>query len=177
MPVKPIRIPEAFPVLDEAIAGFIEDGEHLVDTYQEDLGEQVSPAFEPADYQDVAEVLAWLKEAHFPGGARFCEWGSGFGIVAGVAELLGFTATGIELDAVLIDQARALQKEAGLSYELIEGSFFDQPFSDRRFDLIYAFPWPGEVTKINAWFEQTAAPGTLLFTYHCFDDRRLVEKL
>ena len=45
--------------------------------------------FVPSDYD-----MAWRCLNALPRG-RFCEWGSGFGIVTGLAEMLGFESYGI----------------------------------------------------------------------------------
>ena len=50
--------------------------------------------FVPSDYDHVWQVLDSL-----PRGV-FCEWGSGMGIITGLAEILGFSAQGIEINTL-----------------------------------------------------------------------------
>lgn len=45
-----------------------------------------------------------------------------------------------------------------------------------EFDVFYAYPWPGEEQMIVDLFELTAAPGSLLLTYHGTQDIRLARK-
>ena len=46
-------------------------------------------------------------------GDRFCELGSGFGVVAMLAADLGIVAIGIEIEQVLVDQAKKFSSAIG----------------------------------------------------------------
>ena len=129
-------------------------------------------------------------------GHRFCEWGSGFGVVACLAAMLGFEATGIEIEADLVDAARELAEDFDVSAEFIRGSFLpegtdlmgrfawfgtDEGHDDPGlvpddFDVIFAYPWPDEEGMIEALFEKHAADGAVLITYHGMDGLRLRRK-
>jgi hypothetical protein len=65
--------------------------------------------FVPSDYELVWRTLDGLTRG------RFCEWGSGFGIATGLAEMLGFEAMGIEINARIADASRQLLTDFGLS--------------------------------------------------------------
>lgn len=45
------------------------------------------------------------------------------------------------------------------------------------FDLIYAYPWPGEAESIERLFLEFAAEGALLLTYEHLESMRLVRKV
>ena len=45
------------------------------------------------------------------------------------------------------------------------------------FDVIYAYPWPGEEEVIDGLFLRYAADGALLLTYNGFEDIRLRRKV
>lgn len=100
----------------------------------------------------------------------FLELGSGLGVITILADLLGLDAYGIELDPWLHGQSLALAERHGSRAMLAHGSFVpeaarhhmahtDTDFLTVRegepafreigmqladFDVIYAFPWPGE---------------------------------
>lgn len=103
-------------------------------------------------------------------GLRFLEWGSATGVITIMADLLGFEAFGIELDAELVDIARGLARRFDSGARFAVGSFLPSGYEwqsstgDRRtgtigdgssgypelqhpledFDLVFAYPWNGE---------------------------------
>ncbi len=58
--------------------------------------------------------------------ARFCEWGSGIGVVTAMAEMLGFEACGIEIDAPLAAASRELLRDFKLSAPIETGDYLEQ---------------------------------------------------
>jgi hypothetical protein len=107
-----------------------------------------------------------------------------------LASLLGFEATGIEIQPALVAAARELAERHGISTRFLQGSIFpegwdrsclapgpgtagppslrwtDPELSPAGFDIIYAYPWPAEERPILGLFERFARPGALLVTYH-----------
>ena len=122
--------------------------------------------FVPGDYGRVLEKLLALRAP----GLRFLEWGSGAGVIAIMADLLGYEAYGIELDAALVDTSRALAAKYDSGATFVASSFIPAGYrwkgidSDTRrgtigdgtsgypqlghpledFDVVYAYPWTGE---------------------------------
>jgi hypothetical protein len=122
--------------------------------------------FVAADYDRVRAVLLSLRRP----GLRFLEWGSASGVITIMADLMGFDACGIELDASLVHSARALAERSGSKARFAVGSFIPMgwewrpPDGDGRtatigrgpsgylelgraledFDIVYGFPWSGE---------------------------------
>ncbi len=120
----------------------------------------------PADYDAVLQALLAERRP----GRRFLEWGSANGVIAIMADLLGFEASGIELDDRLVTMARALAAKYNSNARFVTGSFlptgyaWHPPDGDGRtgtigdgasgylalghaldeFDLVFAFPWGGE---------------------------------
>jgi hypothetical protein len=160
------------------------------------------PGFVPSDFARVYGVLwAWAAGDLLPGGL-FCEWGSGFGVVACLAAMLEFDACGIEIEGELVDAARQLADDFGLPVEFICGSFIPKGSetcfhtNDRfawltthgegrldelglgpaDFDVVFAYPWPDEERVIGALFERYAGAGAVLVTYHESGDLRLRRK-
>src|SRR5947207_2983291 len=59
-------------------------------------------AFVPSDFVRAYQVLRSLAEVDLAPAGLFCEWGSGFGVVACLAAMLDFDACGIEIEAELV---------------------------------------------------------------------------
>jgi len=161
------------------------------------------PAFVPSDFEQVYRTLAWVDEAHLAAGRRFLEWGSGIGVVACLAAQLGFDAVGIEVELALVEIAKSLAADHDIDVEFACGSYVPsgaEPFVDTAgevtwlrtdrpdsyadldlepedFDLIFAYPWPGEEQVIFDLFQNCAAVGALLLTYHGQDGLRLQRKV
>jgi hypothetical protein len=148
-------------------------------------------AFVPSDYEGAYRVLRAIAEAGLARGTRFCEWGSGFGVVACLAASLGFESYGIEIDGPLVDQARRLAEDFGLDVEFAHGSFIPRDAEGRvasagqyawltteaddayaelglepdDMDVVFAYPWPDEEAVTLDLFARTAGRGALLATY------------
>ena len=71
----------------------------------------------------VSDCLDWIVSEQLAPGERFCEWGSGFGVASMVAALHGFHATGIEVEACLVDEARRLADDLAIHVHFEQGSF------------------------------------------------------
>ena len=154
--------------------------------------------FVPSDWVAVYRALNRVSQSQLTQGNVFCEWGSGLGVVAALAAMLGFDAYGIEVEASLVEAARGLAEDFDLSVEFAEGSFiptgteipiecldeiswldvdshdgYDQlGLGPDDFDLVFAFPWPAEIPAVTDLFEQFAAEGALLLL-NCGEDEGL----
>jgi hypothetical protein len=150
------------------------------------------PAFVNSDFDLAYAVLRQLESSRLAPGDRFCEWGSGLGVVTCLATLAGFHAWGFETRARLVQGARQLAADfdlpaqftcgsfipAGARRELLAGREFGWLKTDGRcghevlgigldeFDVIYVYPWPDEECLVEDLFEGHARPGALLITYH-----------
>ena len=110
--------------------------------------------FVPSNYE-----LVWRALDALPRG-RFCEWGSGFGLATGIAELLGFDASGIELDENLAVASRKLLADFRLSARIITGSYFK-------------LPCDASVVFVYCWFSKTRMTEEY-FAAHAPEDARLL---
>ena len=119
--------------------------------------------FVPSDYAVVHGVLASLRRG------RFEEWGSGIGIVTGLAEMLGFEAHGIELHPALADAARLLLGDFGLSATIETGDYFQ---IDRPADVYFTYCWPGRMVRTEQRFMDTAPNHARLLICHGAEDVR-----
>jgi hypothetical protein len=132
------------------------------------------PGFIRSDFVRAYHALRALAAAAAMPNRRFCEWGSGLGVVAGLASMLDFHACGIEIDAELVEASAALAADFALPTRFVQGSYVPEE-SDAYtrlactpddFGVIFAYPWPHEVEKTQLLFERVAGAQALLLTYH-----------
>lgn len=165
--------------------------------------QEVIENFVTCDFYLAQSALAWIQRENLLTGDRFCELGSGFGVVAMLAANLGMEAIGIEIEQVLVDQANDLAVRLGNGAKFYCGSFIphdtlDELDVDRDiqnvsveeddvyrevglgmedYDLFFAFPWPGEQIFFEQVFEKWAASGAMLLTYRGRDGMQLQRKV
>ncbi|MBK8978637.1 MAG: class I SAM-dependent methyltransferase [Planctomycetes bacterium] len=144
--------------------------------------------FVPSDARDVHDRLAALRARC----ATFVELGSGAGTNTVIADLLGYEAVGIEIEPWLCRAAEELAEQFGSGARFVQGSFLPRGFRiddlldpdfhvtyddsapawddlDHEladFDVVYAFPWPGEEALFDALIDEYGRPGQLLLTWH-----------
>ena len=130
-------------------------------------------------------ALAALQAAQLATGRRFIEWGSGVGVVSCLAALGGFDAVGIEIETSLVDIAEELAADHGIAVQFARGSFVppgaepsidlagdvawlstegDDGYAELElepddFDVVFAYPWPGEEQVIFDLFADTSSVG------------------
>lgn len=149
--------------------------------------ERAFSGYVSADYAAIFRSLKTLrKRSH-----TFLEWGSGLGVVTIMASRLGFDAYGIEVETDLVDAAQDLAERHHASPSFGVGSFIPDAFeitsglsesfintredggdaySDldmelRDFDLVYAYPWPGELGIFRSIVRRYGSPHTLFLSY------------
>ena len=162
--------------------------------------------FFPSCFEMVYRALSEIANGRLAAGNAFCEWGSGFGVTASMAAMLGFDSYGIEIDPELFEVSRELAKQHGLSVRFISGSFIPVgsdklidraytnhdgdmmliPHSDGTydemgmdvsdFDLIFAYPWPKDAKLTGSIFNKFASSDALLLTYNGLESMRLQRK-
>jgi predicted O-methyltransferase YrrM len=185
-----------------AVAALIADAKARIEEL-EDKSRAAMPAFVPSDFEVAYRGLAAVHAANLATGRRFLEWGSGIGVVACLAAQLGFDAIGIEIEGPLVEIADDLANAHGIDAEFLCGSFVphgtevtvgtaddfawlsttgpvaydDLDLEPNDFDLIFAYPWPGEEQIIFDLFANHAANGALLLTYHGIEGVRLQRKV
>jgi hypothetical protein len=205
VPLVDFPIPITNTSLPDNVAAYISEAERRVDRFLKADAAHVA-GFVPSDFASVYRGLRAITENNLVAGPSFCEWGSGFGVAASLAAMLGFQAAGIEIDQRLVEAARTLAGDFDLSVEFVHGSFIpsgtesivDDADADADFywlvpevddaydelgvdpdgfDLIFAYPWPGGEHVIESLFEQSAADQALLLTYNQHDTLRLQRRV
>jgi hypothetical protein len=200
MPLCDLPLPATDATLPAETARFLREAERRIDRFQADCRVH---AFVPCDYRAAFALLRGLSEASLARGSRFCEWGSGFGVVAGLAAMLGFDACGIEIESSLVEESRRLAEDFDLPVEFVQGSFVPRGAEDRvhasgtyswlttegdyayddldseisDMDVVFAYPWPDEEMVVCDLFEEFAGTGAILATYHSNSEFRLKRKV
>ncbi len=154
------------PELRERLHALAEEGREFWHQFDAEVRQQDFHPFVPADYDVVLAALVRIREP----GLRFLEWGSATGVITIMADLLGFEAYGIELDAELVETARELATRYGSNARFAAGSFLPAGYRYRPrngdgrlgtigdgvsgyrelgvplddFDVVYGYPWGGE---------------------------------
>jgi hypothetical protein len=187
--------------IPENVALLLADANQRIATLEEQSRAAI-PAFVPSDFELVYRALAAIKNANLATGRRFLEWGSGIGVVTCLAVWLGFDAAGIEIEPKLVHIAEQLARKHRIATQFACGSFVPRGAEPRvdvsgdfswlstggpdgyeelqlepdDFDIVFAYPWPGEEQVIFDLFADCTAVGTLLLTYHGQEGLRLQRK-
>jgi predicted O-methyltransferase YrrM len=174
-------------VLDGRLAALCADGWTLFDEFDRRVRDRHFHSFVAADYE---AVLVALRRLATPG-ARFLEWGSATGVITIMADLLGFEAVGIEIDAGLVRTARELAERHASRAMFVEGSFLPGSYSWRspvgnavsrttvtgssayvvmqramdEFDVVFGYPWGGEAPMMLDLMRRFGREGALLMLF------------
>lgn len=164
--MDPAAQPELDPDLRGRLEQLAEEGWELWARFDRDVRARRWHSFVPAEYGRVLDALLPLRAP----GRRFLEWGSAAGVITIMADLLGFDACGIELDASLVRMAEDLARRYGSGARFVAGSFLPTGYvyhtrdGDTRlgtlghgvsgylklgrpleeFDVVFGYPWTGE---------------------------------
>ncbi|MEC9005123.1 MAG: hypothetical protein VX644_17245 [Planctomycetota bacterium] len=203
MGLREVELERPHGPLPRSVADFLQAARIRTDRFQYLHRDQPIHAFVACDYQQVFFALQYLKHSGQLPGRQFCEWGSGFGVVAGMAAMHDFLACGIEVEPLLVAESRSLLEEFKLDVEIAEGSFIADHITPPRlqqegltwvdltsaagyrhldlepvdFDLCFVYPWPGEDLFVRELFDRMAAPGALLLAYLGADEIGCWQKL
>ena len=202
MPLVDVELSPVPAPLPGDVSDLLRVADKRIEQFLEDQRDRVVPGFVPSDFVRVYEALRAIRRNKLAPGNLFCEWGSGLGIVALLAAKLGFCACGIELEAELVEGARGLANEFDAEVEFVCGTLIpsggelhaDRPMETAwlglggadayeeleldacDFDVIFAYPWPGDEAVIEDLFEEYGAAGALLLTFHGMEDLKLRRK-
>ena len=166
MPAGLERVPVPPATGDLPVPHYIDSFIRDAEDYAEELGETAGRGlFVPGDYRLAYQTLQWLLRTRAVApGAAFLEWGSGLGMVAILAALLGYRAQGVERDAALVKAARELAFRYEARARFVHGSYEAgvpglHVVGAARQAVVYGYPWPGEEGNFLQRFAATADPG------------------
>jgi hypothetical protein len=181
----------ALPPVDAALLARLEslgaEGGEIFRRFDREVRQHEFHPFVPADYGLVLRTLLALRGP----GLRFLEWGSATGVITIMADLLGFEAYGIELDAELVEIARGLAARFDSGARFAAGSFLPAGYQWRPrtgdgrtgtigagasgydelrhplhdFDLVYGYPWDGEEPMMHDLLRDRGRPGARLILH------------
>ena len=191
MPIVELDVEPTPLVPPSEILDLLTEADRRIEAFVESRADDPVFGFVPSDFHLVYRVLTTVRERHLAPGPAFCEWGSGIGVVTLLAVSLGFDGCGIEADGQLVEEAEELATAFDIPAEFVHGSFIpeggevladhlgefawldthapsaydDLGVDADDFDVVFAYPWPGEEDVIIDLFERYAAVGALLVTY------------
>lgn len=178
------------PHLQARLTTLMDEGWELWVRFDAEVRQKVWHSFVAADYERVRDALLSLRGQ----GLRFLELGSATGVIAIMADLLGYDAQGIELDDSLVKASRELAARYDSKARFVAGSFLPTGFrftpangqaGDGRlgtigdapsaypalgrlledYDVVFAYPWPGEEPMIHALMRAYGRPGARLILH------------
>ena len=197
--VPPTRLPEQ-------VDHFLREADERIERFVVHVNGIIS-GFVPCDYVAVYHAMQAILDQRLTTGERFCEWGSGCGVVACLASMIGYNSYGIEIDGELCEASNELADDFSVAAEFVHGSFVPpgaedlidwaftendgelslSPHSDTAyedlgfdvsdFDLIFSYPWPNDAELTYNMFEKYASHGALLLTYNDIESVRLFRKV
>ena len=202
MPLLRVTLPEELPPVTPEASALIVDAQKRIDAFIEERLSDTLHSFVPSDFGLVYAALRQVADMHRAPGTMFCEWGSGAGVATCLAAMVGFEACGLEVEQELVELSRRLARDHRVHAAFCRGNFV--PRAGQRiaeqvgemewlavggpdaheemdleiddFDLVFAYPWPGEEHVVERLFERFAANGALLMTYNGAEGIRLFRK-
>lgn len=168
------------PALRRKLTELQEEGNEFFHRFDLEVRQVHFHPFVPVNYEEVLQTLIELRQPNL----KFLEWGSATGVIAIMADLLGFDAYGIELDADLVTVARNLADKYESNARFAVGSFLPTGYvwrgrdGDTRlgtlgdgqsgylelgmpleeFDIVYGYPWDGEAEIMRDIMKQYGNP-------------------
>jgi hypothetical protein len=171
-----------------------EDGWAVWERFERGARARAFHPFVPADYAVVRAALLRLRAPN----RRFLEWGSATGVITVMADLIGFDACGIELDADLVSTARGLAARHDSRARFVAGSFLPTGYvwrtrdGDARtgtigegssgylqlghpledFDVVFGYPWGGEAPLMQDLMQRYGRRDAVLLLHDASDGIR-----
>ena len=181
MPLVDIEISINGSVLPDHVVAFLREADLRVNQFVWN-SPFFATGFAPSDYGTVYRALGAITEANLAPGTSFCEWGSGFGVVASLAAMLELKVCGIEIERGLVDASRRLADDFGLPVEFVHGSFIpspDEAYSEEAYTDNNAESFSLVTDADDAYDELGLDPVDfdVVFAYPWPDEERLIASL
>ena len=174
-----------------------EDGWTVWEHFDRTVREKGFHPFVAADYDLVRAALESLPSK----GQRFLEWGSASGVITVIADIFGFEAYGIELDASLVRTAREFAERHQSQAKFAVGSFLPTGYRWRNakgadsewtgdgpsgylqlgralddFDVVFGYPWRGEAPMMLDLMKQYGNPDATLLLHDTNDGVKMYRR-
>ena len=189
--------------LPDRVTRLLAEAHQRIDAFFTRRGGEAIAGYVPSDFTEAYRALRSIAMSGIAPGNAFLEWGHGFGVIALLAAHLGFSVCGIEIDPELVEESEKLAADFEVDADFVCGTFVPPGGEDltdvptefgwfaaggadghdllgvepHDFDLIFAYPWPGEEQVIENLFLRYASNGALLLTYLGNEDFRLRRKV
>ena len=213
MALEEITIDLSAVELTGGMKSFLAEAEKRVDEFFADEGHRRYPRYLPSEFIVAHDIIAAVQQQGLCEGNVFCEWGSGFGVAACFAAMMGFESYGIEIESELVDISQKLANDFDLPVEFACTSFIPEGLgvyrtpdgesamltkdvyllTERRsapepayekfdlapdeVDLVYVYPWPGELDMVTDLFDAVSCDGALLAMYQGPEELYLYQKV
>jgi hypothetical protein len=177
--------------LPNDIERWLDASRQRIQLYWDRFREKPLPQYIECDFDWVARGMMHCIKQGLLDGKLFVEWGCGFGVVTGIASLLGLEAVGIEAEPFLCEEANKLLQTHGVAAEIWNGNFLPRgarslaentdplvslthhcpsayeqnQMSLDDFAFIYGYPWPGEEHFLRCVFERFARRDAIMIMY------------
>ena len=107
-PLQQLPYEAESPQIPEPFAALIRSADQLWEDFWARQQNKRYPRYIASEPAQVFAALRYVREQGLAQGDSFVEWGSGFGVASHLAAMLGFEATGIELETGLVTIAESL---------------------------------------------------------------------
>jgi len=109
-------------------AAYLAEANRRIDRLFESGRNKRMPRFIPSDAPAIYNALDFLTREDLPLGRVYCEWGSGYGIGACFAALLGYEAYGIEIEEELVHSSEKLADDFDIKIQIINSDYMPEGF-------------------------------------------------
>src|SRR5262245_55151957 len=120
MPLRDVEVALSDVPIPAAVSRFLREADRRIDLFQDRCR---VPGFGRRRYITGYGLLRAVAGSGLARGRQFCEWGSGFRVVACLAAMLDFASCGVEVESVLVEEARKLAEDFDLPVEYAAGSY------------------------------------------------------
>ena len=181
MPLVDVELSIHESDLPSDVRDYLREAHLRVGRYVEKSPIRIS-GFVPSGFATVYQSLRAIVDAKLAPGNSFCEWGSGFGVVASLAAMLKYRAYGIEIESDLVDASKLLAVDFGVPVEFAHGSFIPsggRAYADEACALSNAELFWLVTDADNAYCKLGREPDDfdIVFAYPWPSEEHVIEKL
>ena len=126
--IKQIDYEVDSPEVPEPFASLIQDADERWEKFWAQKLNKRYPRYVASEPAQVYAALKHLRDEGLALGERFIEWGSGFGVATSLASMLGFEATGIEIEDGLVEIAESLAEKHQTGAKFITTSYIPEGY-------------------------------------------------